>query len=118
MGVADIQMTVGDESFDCLQKLYGIHQNVLAGFAGTVLGGFALVARLQRLIDETPASQGAVNLDLLFSAYPAAAQDVFARLPAESAQAGTAVLVAAAEPAPNTLYGSRGRCARFRSPGF
>lgn len=38
--VADIQITIGDETFDCLRKLYGLNQNVVAGFAGSVKVGF------------------------------------------------------------------------------
>jgi hypothetical protein len=47
--LADIQVTVGDTTFDCLRKVYGLDQNVMAGFAGNVRTGFAMLARLKRL---------------------------------------------------------------------
>jgi hypothetical protein len=118
VSVADIQVTVGDETFDCLRKLYGLHQNVMAGFAGSVLAGFAMLARLQQLIDETPSEHGAVDLDTLFDRFPAVAQEVFDRLPDAALDAGSEVLVAGAESAGKTLYGSRPRAVRFMGPDF
>ena len=118
--VADIQVTVGDSTFDCLRKLYGLDQNVMAGFAGDVRTGFAMLARLQRLIDEEKHSADEpADIQGIFDRYPAAAREVFAAM-GESAQAGgSEILVAGAESATNTLlYGSRSRAARFVGPDF
>jgi len=117
--VADIQVTVDGQTFDCLRKLYGLDQNVLAGFAGNVKTGFAMLARLQRLIDQQKASQSEpADIQAIFDRYPDAASDVFARLDAGGRQGGSSVLIAGAEHAANTLYGSRSRAARFVSPDF
>jgi hypothetical protein len=117
--VADVQVTVGDETFDCLQKLYGLERNVLAGFAGNVRTGFAMLARLQRLIDAQKTSQeDPADIRALFQEYPEVARDLFAGLPEELRHGGSAVLIGAAEPAANTIYACRSRAACFKSPEF
>jgi hypothetical protein len=117
--VADIQVTVGDATFDCLRKLYGLDANVMAGFAGNVNTGFAMLARLQRLIDDEKSSANApADIQAIFDHYPGAARDLFGSLDDEGRQGGSAVLVAGAEPAANMVYGSHPRAARFLSPDF
>ncbi len=117
--VAVVQVTVGDETFDCLRKLYGLEANVLAGFAGNVKTGFPMLARLQQLTDVQKSSEeDPANISALFHEYPGVARDLFASLPAELQHGGSAVLIGAAEPAANTLYGCLSRGACFRSPEF
>jgi hypothetical protein len=119
VALADIQVTVGDDTFDCLRKLNGLDQNVMAGFAGNVKTGFAMLARLQRLIDdEKTGASAAADVQAIFDHFPDAAKDLFASLDDNGREGGSAVLVAGAEPATNTLYGSRSRAARFLSPQF
>lgn len=49
--VADIQVTLQDgRTFDCVQKLHELDRNVLAGFAGDVLTGFAMLVSLNRYL--------------------------------------------------------------------
>lgn len=117
--VADIQVTVGDDTFDCLRKVYGLDQNVMAGFAGNVKTGFALLARLQRLIDHAKSSPSEpADIQAIFHEYPDAARQLFASLDGNGRRGGAAILVAGAEPAADTLYRSRSRAARFQSPDF
>jgi hypothetical protein len=117
--VADIQVTVGERTFDCLRKVYGLDSNVMAGFAGNVRTGFAMLVRLQRLIKETkPSADGPADVQAIFDRYPAAAAELFASLDDVGREGGSAVLVAAAEPADSTLYGCRSRAARFVYPDF
>jgi hypothetical protein len=117
--LADIQVTVGDDTFDCLRKLYGLDQNVVAGFAGNVKTGFAMLASLQRFIDDTkPSASAPADIQAIFDHFPDAARDLFASLADYGRQGGSAVLVAGAEPAANHVYGSRSRAARFLSPEF
>lgn len=119
VGVADIQVTVGGQTFDCLQKLYGLERNLMAGFAGNVRTGFAMLARLQQLIDELKtAPADSTDIQALIAAYPAVARDLFATLPASLQEGGSEVLIVAAEPAAATFYGSRARAVRFLEPRF
>jgi hypothetical protein len=117
--LADIQVTVGDETFDCLRKVYGLDHNVMAGFAGNVKTGFGMLARLQRLIDDIKKSADATAaVQAIFDRYPAAAAELFASLGDDGRAGGSAILVGAAEPANNAVYGSRSRAARFVCPDF
>lgn len=116
--VADIQVTIGDETFDCLRKLYGLDQNVVAGFAGNVRAGFAMLAHLQGLIEDERSSGSPVDVRAIFERFPAMARDLIARLGEEYLIGGSAVLVGGATVTPNTLYGSRSHAARFVGPEF
>jgi hypothetical protein len=117
--VADIQVTVGGQTFDCLRKLYGLDRNVIAGFAGNVKTGFAMLAKLQQLVDAGKSSpDGPADIEALIDAYPGVARDLFASLPDELRAGGSEILVAGAEPAAGTLYGSRSRAVRFLGPSF
>jgi hypothetical protein len=117
--VADIQVTVGGDTFDCLRKVYGLDQNVLAGFAGNVKTGFAMLARLQRLIEDEKAFDGApADIQAISDRYPDVARALFAEVGPDGRRGGSALLVGGAEPAEDTVYGSRARALRFVSPGF
>ena len=49
-GISDVRVTLGDGTeVDCLQKLYSIGRHVAAGFAGSVIIGFAMIDELRRL---------------------------------------------------------------------
>jgi len=58
VGLSDIRVTVADQQFDCLQKVYPISRFVAAGFAGSVAIGFEMVSELQRWLGPIPADQG------------------------------------------------------------
>jgi len=49
--LADIQVTFGTKTEDCLQKIYKIDRNLVVGFAGSVNIGFAMLNSLARLRD-------------------------------------------------------------------
>jgi hypothetical protein len=52
--VSDIQVTLSDgETVDCLQKMYPVARNVVAGFAGDVSLGFSMLNELALLLHET-----------------------------------------------------------------
>ncbi len=49
-GISDVRVTLRDGTeVDCLQKLYSIGRHVAAGFAGSVVVGFAMIDELRRL---------------------------------------------------------------------
>jgi hypothetical protein len=117
--LADIQVTVGEKTFDCLRKVYGLDRNLMAGFAGNVKTGFGMLARLQRLSNDMKQSAyDPTDVQGIFDHYPAAAAELFASLGDDGLEGGSAILVAAAEPADNTVYGSKSRAARFVWPDF
>lgn len=52
--VSDIQVTLSDgETVDCLQKMYPVARNVVAGFAGDVPLGFSMLSQLALLLRGT-----------------------------------------------------------------
>lgn len=117
--MADIQVTVGDKTFDCLRKLYPLDQNVLAGFAGNVETGFAMLERLHQLIVSTKQAPGdPADIEAVFRLFPRAARELFADLDDRGREGGSALLIAAGEPADNTIYGSAARVACFQGPAF
>ena len=118
--VADIQVTLPDgRQVDCLQKLYPMHKNVLAGFAGDVQIGFALLEALAR---ELPAYSSeeppAVTVSELIQAFSGRARDVFKDAPLANRSQGSELLIAGATPTPNTVYGGVPEVACLRGPEF
>jgi hypothetical protein len=118
--VADIQVTLRDERrLDCLQKLYPMHQNVLAGFSGDVQIGFSLLEALARDLPAYPSNEPpAVAVSELINGFPQRARDVFNSAPALNRSQGSALLIAGATPAPSTIYGGKPEVACLRGPEF
>jgi hypothetical protein len=117
--VADIQVTIGNRNFDCLQKLYAIDANALAGFAGNVSMGFEMLSALARVIRlGKGATAEPTDAAALIDRFPDVARGVFARQPAEAQAGGSALLLAIGEPSENTLYGTTPHVVRFTSPTF
>ena len=118
--VADIQVTLRDgRCVDCLQKLYPMHQNVLAGFAGDVQIGFALLEALSRELPAYPSDEPpAVAVSELIGGFPGRAREVFNSAPAINRSQGSELLIAGATPAPNTIYGGKPMVACLRGPRF
>jgi hypothetical protein len=118
--VADIQVTLRDgRQVDCLQKVYPMHQNVLAGFAGDVQIGFALLKALDRELPAYPSDEpAAIAVSELIEGFPERARDVFNSAPAVNRSQGSELLIAGATPAPNTIYGGKPVVACLRGPGF
>jgi hypothetical protein len=84
VGLSDIRVTVADEHFDCLQKLYPISRFVAAGFAGSVAIGFKMVSELQRWLGPIPAGDAVVPEDV-GNKFPRFAQSIFGRFPPRTA---------------------------------
>src|SRR2546422_162221 len=115
--VADIQVTVGKASFDCLRKLYVIDQNVIAGFAGNVEAGFTMLIQLQSLIDDEKRTSGSpVDMQRVLARYPTVARSVYAGLDPTKQKGSCAVLIAGASRASEAIYGSLPQVARFAAP--
>ena len=118
--VADIQVTLRDgRHVDCLQKLYPMHQNVLAGFAGDVQIGFALLEALARELPAYPSDEPpAIAVSELIEGFPERARDVFSSAPAVDRSQGSELLIAGATHAPNAIYEGKPVVARLRGPKF
>src|SRR4051794_1989417 len=113
--VADVQVTFGDgETIDCLQKIYPIARNVVAGFAGDVQLGFIMLARLSRLMREGASGSARGTLE----EFSRIARDCFAQAPAASRESGSELLLAYVLPDTQTLYGGRPVVASLRDPDF
>jgi hypothetical protein len=113
--VSDIQVTLpGDETVDCLQKMYPLAQNVVAGFAGDVEFGFSMLEELAAVVQkERPRSAREV-----MGEFSRIAKDRFAGLPPGQQKRGSEVLVAYVLPDDQMVYGGRPLVGRFRCPDF
>lgn len=56
--LADVQVSIGSQTFDCLRKVYAIDRNLMAGFAGNVAVGFRMLVTLQQLVESTKSTPG------------------------------------------------------------
>lgn len=97
--VADIQVTIGDgeerEVIDCLQKVYPLAQNVVAGFAGNVQVGFSMLAALQEAVQEVVGEYGEpANFDRVLERFSPFATRVWGGLGAHLRKGGCELLVA------------------------
>src|ERR1035441_3164307 len=117
--VADIQVTTGDRTFDCLRKLYPLDRNLIAGFAGNVATGFEMLAVLHHLMNAEKASSAEVaNVQRIFKRFPTSAKQHYASLSAEHHEGGSQLLIVGANHAADALYESRPDVARFTAPDF
>jgi hypothetical protein len=116
--VADIQVTAGDEVFDCLRKLYPMERNLIAGFAGDVRAGFEMLSALYYVIHDGATTGAPVDVERAFERFPKAAARSFSVLPQENREGGSQVLLVGAIHAADALYESRPMAARFVSPNF
>ena len=114
--VADIQVTLQDgRAFDCVQKLHELDRNVLAGFAGDVLTGFAMLVSLNRYLLGQDAP---IEIERVFDTFQAISRNVFAQVPGANQAQGSEILIAGASAVDSAMYGSRAQVARFASPDF
>ena len=113
--VSDIQVTLpGDETVDCLQKMYPLAQNVVAGFAGDVELGFLMLGDLAAVVqDKRPRSarDGMGEFSMVATAR-------FAGLSPGQQERGSEILVAYVLPDDQMVYGGRPVVGRFRCPDF
>jgi hypothetical protein len=113
--VSDIQVTLpGDETVDCLQKMYPLAQNVVAGFAGDVELGFSMLEDLAAIVqDERPRSAHEA-----MGEFSRIAKARFARLLVGQQERGSEVLMAYVLPNEQMVYGGQPLVGRFRCPDF
>lgn len=52
--ISDSRVSLGSKTFDCLQKIHLVQRGVVAGFAGNVMAGFALLDVLSELLSDLP----------------------------------------------------------------
>jgi hypothetical protein len=118
--VADIQITLqGGETIDCLQKVYPLDQNLVAGFAGNVAAGFEMLGVLQRVAHQVASESGRpVDLARVLQLAPTACSKAYAAIPRSLHMGGSELLVAGASFAPEMSYNSAPRVARIRAPSF
>lgn len=113
--VSDIQVTLpGGETVDCLQKMYPLAQNVVAGFAGDVELGFSMVEDLAAVIQDKQPRSARDGM----SEFSRIAKARFAALPRDQQERGSEVLVAYVLPDDRMVYGGRPVVGRFRCPDF
>jgi hypothetical protein len=121
--VADIQVTIGEgeerEMIDCLQKVYPLEQNVVAGFAGNVQVGFSMLAALQEVVREVVGEYGEpADFDHVLERFSPFAARVWGGLGLHLRKGGCELLVAGASQAPRMLYNSHPHVVRMRAPTF
>jgi hypothetical protein len=111
--VSDIQVTMADgETIDCLQKMYPVARNVVAGFAGDVQLGFAMLEDLARLLrEERPAPE-------TMSEFSRIAKARFAGALAHQREGRSELLIAYVVPDERMVYGGRPVVCRLRCPDF
>lgn len=113
--VSDIQVTLpGDETVDCLQKMYPLAQNVVAGFAGDVELGFSMLADLATVVQDKQPRSARDGM----GEFSRIAKACFAGLPPGQQERGSEVLVAYVLQDDQMVYGGRPVVGRFRCPEF
>lgn len=113
--VSDIQVTLpGDETVDCLQKMYPLAQNVVAGFAGDVELGFLMLGDLAAVVQDKRPRSACDGM----AEFSRTAKERFASLSPGQQERGSEVFVAYVLPDDQMVYGGRPVVGRFRCPDF
>lgn len=97
--ISDIQVTFEDQNGkktykDCLQKVHAMDKNIIAAFAGNVLGGFVMLSSLSKTIKEEKRTDQSIEPEYLIEKWSVAAKDTYGRLKPEAKEGGIAVLIA------------------------
>jgi hypothetical protein len=113
--VSDIQVTLSDgETVDCLQKMYPVAQNVVAGFAGDVSLGFSMLNEFALLLREAQPRSSREAID----EFSQRARACFASAPQDQQAGGSALLIAYVLPDDQMLYGGRPVVGCLPGPDF
>jgi hypothetical protein len=119
-GISDVRVTLADGTeVDCVQKIYEIGRHVAAGFAGSVIIGFAMLDELRKLTkyeDERMACDPlAIAADL-----PEYAQNIFASFPSRDRDNQCHLMVISAHPTEHVGNPNwpRSHVHIFKSPRF
>lgn len=119
IAVADIQVTVGDQVFDCLRKLYPIDRNVAIGFAGNVEAGFLAVEWLSSIVkSHARPGEPVSNLEDAVDEFSALAKNNYSSLGRSTQTGGCALLVGGASLDERQMYGSCPFVAKLTAPEF
>jgi hypothetical protein len=118
--VADIQITLqGGETIDCLQKVYPVDRNLVAGFAGNVEAGFEMLGVLQHVAHQVASESGQpVDIGRVLEKATSTLSKAYAALAPSLHVGGSELLVAGASFASEMSYNSAPRVARMRAPSF
>ena len=113
--VSDIQVTLsGGETVDCLQKMYPLAQNVVAGFAGDVEVGFSMLADLAAVVQDKQSRTARDGM----GEFSRIAKARFADLSPGQQERGSEVLISDVLPDDQMVYGGRPVVGCFRCPDF
>lgn len=98
--LSDIQVTftdlqTGEETYlDCVQKSYAMDKNIIAGFAGNVLGGFAMLSSLSKAIKANKKDPNELfEPEFLINEWSKIAKSNFARLIPEAKDGDVHILI-------------------------
>ena len=118
--ISDVRVTLQDGSeVDCLQKLFGIGRHLAAGFAGSVMIGFAMIDELRRMSDfDDP--QMACDPESIATQWPAQAQRIFASFSSVEQKAQCHLMLVCVDPRLDVSVSTipQSRVYIFRSPQF
>ena len=92
--LADIQVTFGTKTEDCLQKIYKIDRNLVVGFAGSVNIGFAMLNGLAKLRDSVIKENLVFEPDKLAEIWSEKAREIFNSAPEKYKTKGSELLMA------------------------
>jgi hypothetical protein len=96
--ISDVRVTLQDGSeVDCLQKLFSIGRHLAAGFAGSVMIGFAMIDELRRMADfDDP--RMACDPGSIATQWPAQARQIFASFSSEEQKAQCHLMLVCVDP--------------------
>jgi len=96
--VSDVRVTLRDGSeVDCLQKLFSVGRHLAAGFAGSVMIGFAMIDELRRFADFDD-ERMACDPESIATQWPAQARRIFADFPSEEQEAQCHLMLICVDP--------------------
>jgi hypothetical protein len=102
VAVSDVQVTFENgETLDCLQKVYAVAPNMVAGFSGSVKLGFALVDDLARVLRANLAPGEVVFPRRAAHFWHRRARRIFQRAPAALQRYGASVMLVGVSPTEN-----------------
>ncbi len=116
--VSDIRVTCGEESFDVLQKAFPVGKFMVAGLAGDVETGFALLESLREFLAAMqPAEDECCEPEWVADEWPVTARKVYAQIASDGDRASH-LLTVGVSPQQGTLGDARAIVTVYRSPEF